>query len=141
MIEFEVPGKPQGKGRPRFARMGAYVKTYTPAETESYENLIKLSCAAVCKNPLPGPLRIVIMAYYPIANSWSNKKKNSALNHQIRPTVKPDYDNVAKVVCDSLNGIAYKDDTQIVEAHAFKYYSERPRLEVQINEINTEVRQ
>lgn len=41
-IRFTIPGKPFGKQRPKFSRAGAYVKTYTPKETTSYENLVKL---------------------------------------------------------------------------------------------------
>ena len=137
MIKFTVPGKPQGKGRPRFARMGKFVKTYTPAETESYEALIKLCCMEACigKPLLDGALAIDIQAKYPIPASWSNKKKEMALRGELRPTVKPDFDNLAKVICDSLNGIAYKDDTQIVSAKVFKYYAEKPCVEVEIVKV------
>ena len=41
-IRFTIPGQPFGKQRPKFSRTGAYVKTYTPKETTSYENLVKL---------------------------------------------------------------------------------------------------
>ena len=41
-IRFTIPGQPFGKQRPKFSRAGAYVKTYTPKETTSYENLVKL---------------------------------------------------------------------------------------------------
>ena len=40
--QFEIEGKIKGKGRPRFTSYGRFVKTYTPADTASYENLIKL---------------------------------------------------------------------------------------------------
>ena len=51
---------------------------------------------------------------------------------EIRPTIKPDLDNCVKIVADSLNGIAYKDDSQIVSVVADKYYSDTPRLELRI---------
>ena len=41
-IRFVVPGQPFGKQRPKFSRAGQYVKTYTPGETVSYENLVKV---------------------------------------------------------------------------------------------------
>lgn len=39
--EIVIKGEPVGKGRPKFARQGNYVKTYTPEKTVEYENLIK----------------------------------------------------------------------------------------------------
>jgi Holliday junction resolvase RusA-like endonuclease len=53
----------------------------------------------------------------------------------MRPTKRPDWDNLGKLVSDSLNGLAYKDDSQIVEATAAKYYSDRPRVEIEITEV------
>ena len=45
-VEFVVPGKPVAKGRPRFARHGAHVRTFTPEATERYENLVKMAARA-----------------------------------------------------------------------------------------------
>jgi Holliday junction resolvase RusA-like endonuclease len=53
----------------------------------------------------------------------------------IRPTKKPDIDNVAKIILDSLNCICYKDDTQIVSLIVNKYYSQEPRVEVVIEGV------
>lgn len=53
----------------------------------------------------------------------------------IRPTKKPDADNIAKVVLDALNNICYKDDTQVVELIVNKYYSLEPRVEVIIKDV------
>ncbi|EGT3840206.1 RusA family crossover junction endodeoxyribonuclease, partial [Clostridioides difficile] len=54
----------------------------------------------------------------------------------LRPNKKPDIDNVVKIIADSLNEIAYKDDTQIVEVVASKYYSDKPRVEVILEDIS-----
>lgn len=51
------------------------------------------------------------------------------------PTKKPDSDNIAKIICDSLNGIAYHDDSQIVELYICKSYSENPKVIVTIAEF------
>lgn len=53
----------------------------------------------------------------------------------IRPTKKPDTDNVLKVIADSLNQIAYKDDAQVVDASVRKFYSRNPRTVVCISEV------
>lgn len=57
------------------------------------------------------------------------------IDKHIRPTKKPDLDNIMKCVTDALNEIAYQDDKQIVSASIEKYYSEEPRVEVAIMEI------
>ena len=59
------------------------------------------------------------------------------LEKKIRPTKKPDWDNVGKVICDSLNGIAYRDDAQVVDSMVRKFYSEDPKVVVTIEEIKT----
>ena len=44
------------------------------------------------------------------------------------PLKKPDIDNCIKVILDSLNGIAYKDDSQVVSLKIEKYYADKPSL-------------
>ena len=56
------------------------------------------------------------------------------LNKKIRPTKKPDTDNIAKVICDSLNMIAYHDDAVVVDLSVSKYYGEIPEVRVKIKE-------
>lgn len=137
-VTFTIPGEPKGKGRPRFARAGSYVKTYTPDETASYENLVRIEYERQCRNTFPDDamLDMRIIAYYSIPKSAGKKKRLKMLDNLIRPTKKPDMDNIMKVIADSLNHIAYKDDTQIVDAQVRKFYSEKPRVVVMIREIS-----
>lgn len=133
--KFTVLGEPNGKGRPRFdPKTGV---AHTPKKTASYENLVKtefrLQCGGV-KFPDDAMLDVRVFAYYTIPKSVSKKKRAAMLARQIRPTKKPDFDNIGKVVCDSLNGIAYRDDAQVVDAMVRKFYSEQPRVEVVIQE-------
>lgn len=62
-------------------------------------------------------------------------RRLQALNGEHRPLTKPDIDNVIKVICDALNGIAYKDDTQIIKVTAEKFYSDEPKVIVEIEEL------
>ena len=50
----------------------------------------------------------------------------------IVPTKKPDFDNIQKIICDALNGVAYHDDSQIVKADIEKVYSTTPHVEVNV---------
>jgi Holliday junction resolvase RusA-like endonuclease len=126
-----VIGEPVSKGRPRFGRG----KTYTPAKTIAAETFIQL-CATQKGVPkmMNGPLRLTVTFSMGIPKSWSAKKKAEAELGNIRPTSKPDIDNLIKLVGDALNGIAYKDDSQIVEIQAVKKYG-KPQTIIHIEEV------
>lgn len=133
MIRFTVPGLPQGKGRARFGNG----RTYTPAKTVAYEGLIALAGQDVMdgRELLEGPVHLCIDAYFPIPKSWSAKRKQEATSGLAWHTSKPDSDNIMKAVGDGLNGVIWKDDSQIVMARILKQYGETPRLEVRVETI------
>lgn len=133
MIRLVIPGKPLGKQRPRVLKNGI---TYTPKETVNYETLVKqLYITHHFPEQLSGPLRIIITAYFPIPASASKKKKELMRAGVIRPEIKPDWDNVGKIITDALNNLAYRDDKQIVEAIVRKFYSDEPRVEIELEEV------
>lgn len=135
---FTVPGEPCAKGRPRFSRQGQFVRTYTPAKTANYENLVVLEYQNAGGKMLDGMIAMTIKAFYPIPKSTSKKQRSRMVNGIIRPTKKPDTDNILKIVADALNGIAYKDDSQIVTSHIEKWYSDEPHIDVNIEEVRHE---
>lgn len=132
MIRITIPGQPQGKGRARVCIKGGRARAYTPDKTAAYENLIKLAYGNGSMHT--GGVELAITAYYSIPKAFSKKKRTEALGGRVRPQTKPDIDNVAKVVCDALNKVAYRDDTQIVKITAEKYYSDTPGVVVEIKE-------
>lgn len=136
-IKFTILGQPVAKGRPRFANRHAY----TPQKTVIYEELVKVGYLQTdrVKFMQGEQLSVMIDAFFAIPKSANKMDSSLMLLNKIRPTRKPDFDNIAKVICDSLNGIAYKDDSQIVSAQIDKYYSINPRVEVFIQECNAEV--
>jgi Holliday junction resolvase RusA-like endonuclease len=114
--------------------------THTPKETAVYENLIRLEYERQCGNQRfedNDMLDLRILAYYAIPKSASMKKKKAMEDGVVRPAKKRDADNVLKVVADSLNQLAYRDDAQIVDTQIRKYYSHKPRLEVMIQNVAT----
>lgn len=138
-IKFTVLGAPEGKGRPRFRQAGTYVKTYTPENTISYENLIKVEYRRQCRSfkfDDKAQLDVRITAYYAIPKSTSKKLRALMLDHKVRPIKKPDADNVIKVYLDALNKIAYHDDTQVVDLQIRRFFSEDPRVVVTIQEAD-----
>jgi len=135
-VKFTICGEPKGKGRPRFnTKTGQAI---TPKDTVNYETLVRMEYMSQCDNvmfPDGSMLDMRIKAYYSIPKSVSKKKQAQMLEGIIRPTKKPDMDNVVKIIADSLNKVAYRDDTQIVDCQCRKFYSDKPRVEVRILEI------
>lgn len=134
---FVVPGAPQGKGRHRTGRTrdGSPVH-YTPDATAVYERTVAWAAKGAGVKPIEGPVAVRILAYFQIPTSWSKRKQQDALDGNIVPTVKPDGDNIAKAICDALNGIAYRDDAQVAQLVVEKLYSDEPRVHVTIIHIS-----
>jgi len=132
-IKLVIPGKPLGKQRPRVLKNGI---TYTPKKTVNYETLVRqIYIEKYFQKQLEGPIRAVITAYMYIPKSESKKRKKKMLENEILPTKKPDWDNIGKIITDALNGLAYEDDKQIVDARVVKLYGDQPRVEVQLEEL------
>lgn len=135
-VFFTVFGDPKGKARPRITTINNHARSFQTAKQNAVENYIKMAYLEAAKGAyLTGALAIHIKAYYPIPKSVSKKKREEMLAGNIRPIIKPDYDNVGKSVSDSLNKIAYDDDKQIVDGGISKFYSDRPRTEIEIREL------
>lgn len=137
LISFEIPGQPVAKGRPRFVRRGNHVAAYTPEKTQSYENLVKLAAANAMKgvDPANGPIHLEVWLGMQIPASWSKLRQRSASDGLIRPTKKPDADNVLKAIKDGCNGIVWRDDAQVVKIELSKHYSKNPRALVTVSEL------
>lgn len=142
---FVVPGIPKGKERHR-SRVSknsagkAFVQSYAPEETVEYENLVRLAAHGAMKGRAPhlGPVEVLISSFYPIPKSWSKKRQQMAIDGAIRPTVKPDTDNVEKAILDGINAIVVRDDAQVCDNRHRKFYGPSPRVMVIVMKINAE---
>lgn len=135
MIRFQIPGQPQGKGRAKIVKIGGFSRMATPAKTVAYEGLVAHAAQqAMAGRPLfDGPVSVSMALDCQVPASWSAKKQRRALAGEIRPTTKPDVDNVVKAVFDGLNGVAWRDDVQVVELSVWKHYSATPRVDVHVS--------
>lgn len=136
-IEFIIEGECKGKGRPRFARQGNFVRTYTDEATSNYENWVKLSFINSGQEPFLNkePLYCEIIVRCDIPKSVSKKKRQQMIWGEIYPAKKPDCDNIAKSILDGLNKVAFTDDTQIVELKVKKIYAEKADVSVRLKEL------
>lgn len=133
-VSFTVQGEPRGKGRPRFCKGG---HTYTDSRTKAYEDHIKACYLSQVGNiKLSGYVLMTIRAFLTAPKRTSVKTLEEMEKGEIRPSKRPDVDNIAKAIADGLNGIAYKDDAAIVELIIEKYYSQTPRVDVELEELN-----
>lgn len=136
MIRFTIPTDPVAQGRPRTAVIAGRAQIYDPAKSRTYKNLVSLFAADAHRGePLTGPLAVTITVYRAMPKSFSVKKAQAAEEGKILPVSKPDATNYAKSVEDGCNGILWRDDSQIVSLRIEKRYSIRPRVEVEVQEV------
>lgn len=133
MIYFTLETEPIPKGRPRFTRSG---HAYTPQKTRAFEEQLRFEFLASTCERMPiytKDVPIIVEAVFAksIPKSWSKKKREAALRGEILPTSRPDVDNYLKTL-DALIGLAYEDDSQIVQTIAEKKYAENPYVEIRI---------
>lgn len=129
-IEFVIPGKVKGKQRPRvfYNKNMGRTQAITPKETVNYENWVKSCYIEKFGTPQPTEkaLSVIIEAYF------IKPKSNKCL---YPTTVRIDSDNIAKAILDSLNGIAYKDDKQVLALHIYKKWGGIEKAVVTITEL------
>jgi len=136
MVNFIVEGTPVPKGRPRFARRGKFVSTYSPKTTVDYETKVSDAAKAAMgsSEPLETPVGAYIYITLPCPASYSKKRTMACLSGQERPTKKSDIDNFCKAIFDGMNGIVFADDSQVVSLHATKVYGTVGMVEVMVKE-------
>ena len=138
-VAFVIPYEPMGKERPRAYSCHGHTQVYTPYKTREYEEMIKtIYSLQVGHKRFPDDAEILleVIACFAVPKSTSKTKRELMLNGGILPRKKPDYDNIAKIITDALNGVAYKDDSQIVWADIRKKYAKNPCVYVTLTSIN-----
>ena len=136
MIRIVIPGKPVAQKRPRFARRGKFVTTYSDQETEA--GRFFLLARDQVKEKLSGAIKVTALFRSIRPKSHYGTGKNAAIIKQGAPifhTKKPDVDNLVKFFMDCLNGLAWDDDCQIVDIRAIKAYGEVEETEILISEV------
>lgn len=133
--EFEIKEKPIGKERPRYSAKTH--RMYTPTRTSSFEEKVQWAFKSkynIQSEPSTKPFKAKIIAVFKPAESLSKKKKEELL-FKINYTKKPDADNIAKAVLDSLNGLVYKDDSQVTELLVLKNCGTENKVIVELEEL------
>ena len=129
--EMTFLGIPVAKGRPRLTNWGGIARAYTPAKTKSAEADVRHQAEVQwgSEPPLGGPVKVSVTFWMPRPKSYPKK---ASWDYHVK---KPDFDNLAKLLCDSLNGLCWTDDSQICRATISKRYGPAPKTELRIEEL------
>lgn len=136
-FKLTVPGKAKGQQRPRFSRKTG--RAYEPKESaEAKQTLRALVVQEVQRSGWiiahqDMPVELIVRSYREIPSSKTSWFKKAAAAELIAPLTKPDCDNVTKMLMDAMNGIVYHDDKQIFKMSYEAFYSETPRVEIEVN--------
>ena len=125
--------KPIPKARPRLGKYG----TYTPKTTVDYEKAVQLAYQKQFKNekPFDNPVQMEVTFYFQVPKSYTKKHRLEFARENKPHTKRPDLDNLVKAVTDALNGLAYKDDSQIYSMVIQKWETlEESNIEIKIQE-------
>lgn len=133
-LTFTIAESPYGKGRGRGSR--GHSRPYTPAKTVKYESRVRAACQeAMRRQGVPmfeGTVRMDITARLIPAKATSKKKLALMMSGEIRPTRKPDADNLAKALCDAINKVAFRDDSMVATLLVERFYDTHEGVDVAI---------
>ena len=123
-MKFVLPLKPRGAARPRKSKAG---HIYEVPEDKAYKQFIR----DFIQVTLPGSYRVSTDPMYVHINMYIKLPKSSqTIANKVKvtegilhPVVKPDVDNLAKLILDAMNGIIYEDDKQVIELSIKKHYT------------------
>lgn len=125
-MKLFYPIKPKAAPRPRVTKNG----TYNSKEYTQYKNGLAMLAKTRIKEPTDKPVYMKIEFFFKIPKSWNRLKRETAKWH----TGKPDIDNLQKAIKDALNGVAYKDDSQVCFVKARKQYAQDDGVLVEVIE-------
>lgn len=133
VIKLTFPIAPVAQKRPRMTVIARHGHMYDPRNVKVY----KAQLGMLAKNlyhgePMTGALAVTIRFYRPVQKSISKVERQRRLSGVHRPTVKADVDNYIKSTLDGLNGTLWEDDRLITSLHAYKFYSDHPRIEIEV---------
>ncbi|WP_100408293.1 RusA family crossover junction endodeoxyribonuclease [Bacillus solitudinis] len=131
-IRFTIDGEPVAQGRPRFGKG----KVYDPEKSRNFKQYVKLVASQhKPEKPIEGQIQLMVEIYRSIPKSMPKYKRELIKDMKVRPVTKPDVDNYIKAIKDALNGVIWRDDSQVVTLVVSKWYSENPRVEVNVIEL------
>lgn len=133
-VQFVIPGRPVGKERPRVVRHGSRTITYTPMKSAGYERLVGELARMRCRAPLEGPVKVSIVIEVAVPVSWPRAKREERLAARWAEG-RPDVDNVVKSILDGMNGVVFRDDSQVVAVSAERIWGRENAVRVDVEAV------
>lgn len=139
MFELRISGEPVSKCSPNTNNVSSGHRLYTALDVEDYEKLIrkraeeKMRCSDVAR--IKSAVKMCICVFQQIPDYLSEDVKLDMADGTIKPCIRPDADEIARVVMDALNGTVYADDSQICSLTVNKWYVRSdPGLNIYVSE-------
>lgn len=130
-IAFSVPGDPVPQPRPRVSTRGGFARAYVPKQhaVHAYRQAVAAAARAAGAGVHGEPVEVVIDFVF--ARPQSHLRK-SGVKPDAPRFPRQDADNLTKAVLDSLNGVAWEDDSQVIRLVVSKSYGTEARTTVRI---------
>ena len=129
-ITLSIPGDPVPQPRPRVSTAGGFARAYVPKShpVHAYRQAIALAAAAAGLREQAKPVSVVIDAVFARPKSHLTKGGVKATAPALP---RPDVDNLAKAVLDSLQDVM-GDDTHVARLVVEKSWGTEGRTTVRI---------
>jgi Holliday junction resolvase RusA-like endonuclease len=130
VITFTVQGEPVPQPRPRVSTRGGFARAYVPSThpVHAYRQKIAAEATKAGLEPQDEPVEVIVEAVFVRPKSHMTKKG-------VKPTApklpRPDVDNIAKAVLDSLQDVM-GDDTNVRLLTVGKAYGNESRTIVSV---------
>ena len=141
LITIVLRGEPEGRKQPvagiaRPKGKKPFVVFYPAKETAAYQKALAMQAKVVMGSRplLSGAVAVAITAVFAVPSSWTRRDRDAALVGTIRPTGKPDADNLLKQL-DAFKNVVWTDDALVVDARVIKIYGEEPMLRVEVEPL------
>lgn len=123
MISFSAEGTPVPQGSMKHIGNGRMIHSRA-TELATWRALVALAAKQAGCKPIDSP--IIISMRFRLKRPKTVKRDH--------PTVPPDLDKLVRGVNDGLTGVAFTDDSQIVQLTASKIYSEHTGVDIEISD-------
>lgn len=130
--EFVFYILPKSTPRPRASRTGSGKMIFYVKGANDHKQFLKYALRNEDIELIATPMKFHIRAFLPIPQSMKAHEKVAAELGFVRPITKPDWDNLAKTYCDMMSSLVIQDDRLIIEGSLKKYYSVKPRIEIDL---------